>query len=310
MPAEVMPSYRYSPPARPGIPTQLRSCSSRRGRLFRGGTYFRSREVGLQQNLLSVEVIEFEGPTAPEPDGVCVVVNHVVQASENVVGPATASLLKLDLLYSEYVEIDQLHTPQPRARFYSISSKIGATPVQIGPDLPFSFSRVFSIPSKLSVKLTPGSPVFTSTDRITIKPRVRVHRLETELTEPVEPDLPTTVWSISKLRTKVNSSNPWIEMLERSGPIDDGGGGPPTPNPNPLDVQDTGTDAEGLTPFGRTFLSGGDGLPDTPNNEVTGPVRSIVHVNYGELPNGSLGEVNVVYEWVGSSAQEGSWVAY
>lgn len=311
MPSGVMPTYGYVPPQRPGVEAQLRTCSSRRARLFKGGTYFRSRGLGLQQNLLSVEVVEFAPPTAGTPDGVCVVVNHVNLIAENLTGPATASLLKVSLPYNEYVEIDQLDTPAPRARLISISAQIGATPGQIGPDMPFSFSRVFSIPRKLSAKLIPGSSVFTPTDRIIIKPRFVVHRLETEVTTPTDPMLPSeTVWSIKKLRTQVNANDPWIEMLERSGPTDDGMGGPPIPNPNPADVQDTGTDADRLGLFAQTFLGGGDGLPDTPNNEVTGPTRSIVHVNYGEAPNGALREVNVVYEWVGDSATSGAWATY
>lgn len=301
-----LPTYGYVPPSRPGVPAELRSCSSKRARLFKGGTYFRSRELGLQQNLLSVEVIQYAAPTDPTPDGVCVVTNYVNLASENLEGPAGATLLKVNLPFSEYVEIDQLHTPTPRARHYSISAQIGATPVQIGDDLPFSFSRVFSIPSKLSVKLTPAAPVFTPLDKIIIKPRFRIHRLETEETAPDPPLTPETVWSISKLRIKVNAEDPWIEMLPRSGPSGD----PPMPNPSPSDVQDDGVDADRLALFAQTFLAGGDGLPDSPNNEVTGPTRSLVHVNYGEAYNGVLDEVNVVYEWVGDSATSGSWAAY
>ncbi len=82
------------------------------------------------------------------------------------------------------------------------------------------------------------------------------------------------------------------------------------PNPNPADVQDEGSDADGLAPFAQSFLTGGDGLPDSPNNEVTGPFRSIIHLNYGERHNGSLAELNVVYEWAGEDASTGSWVAY
>lgn len=306
-----MPSYRYVPPARPGVETQLRTCSARRARLFKGGTYFRSRETGLLQNLLSVEVVQYAAPASAQPDGVCVVTNHAPLKAEQLEGPAEASLLKVNLPYSEYVEIDQLDTTTPRARHYSISAQIGATPGQIGDDIPFSFSRVLTLPGKLVAKLTPGATVFTPADRIIIKPRFRIHRLEAVMSEPSDPaGVPELVWSIQKLRLKVNATDPWVEMLPRSGPTDDGTGGPPIPNPNPADVQDVGKDADGLVPFGQTFLVGGDGLPDSPNNEITGPFRSIVHLNYGERYNGTLAEVNVVYEWVGEDALAGSWLAY
>ena len=256
-------------------------------------------------------MVQYVGPTEAQPDGVCVITNHAPLKAEQLEGPVEATLLKVNLPYTEYVEIDRLDTTTPRARHYSISAQIGATPGQIGDDLPFSFSRVFSIPSKLVAKLTPGSTVFTPTDRIIIKPRFRVHRLEAVMSEPADPaGIPEMVWSIKKLRLKVNADNPWVEMLERSGPTTDGLGGPPIPNPNPADVQDEGTDADGLTPFGQSFLAGGDGLPESPSNEVTGPSRSIIHLNYGERPNGELAEVNVIYEWVGEDAQTGSWVTY
>jgi hypothetical protein len=265
----------------------------------------------VQQNQLSVQVIQFAPPTGPNPDGACVIMNHVNLVAENLTGKATATLLNVSLPYSEYVEIDQLHTATPRARRYSISAQIGDVAGQIGTDIPFSFSRVLHIPSRLSAKLTPTVSVFTASDRIVIKPRFRVHRLKAELSTPSDPmATPVMVWSIPDLRDRVNDDNPWIEMLERSGPTDDGMGGPPIPNPNPPDVQDTGVDDDGLTPFSRTFLSGGDGLPVVPNNEITGPTRSIVHVNYGEATNGALREVNVVYEWVGDSATSGSWKTY
>jgi hypothetical protein len=65
-----------------------------------------------------------------------------------------------------------------------------------------------------------------------------------------------------------------------------------------------------LTVFTVKNLENGDGLPDNPNREKTGPSRSLCFVNYGEKPDGSLGEHNTVYEWVGDSASAGSWKSY
>lgn len=317
MPSGEMPSYRYRPPGRSEETAQLRSCSSRRARLFAGGTYFRSREVGLQQNNLSVEVIEFETPDGsgfdatpnPNADAVCVVTNYNLSYDENVTGPATPVLLSMKLKSNEYVKIDQLDQPQSRAQKYSISFKIAPDADIITQLGTFSFSKLFHTPSLLSTKLTPEQSVFTPTDAIIIKPRYQVYRLVAIGVESTDtPGTWTYGWDIADLRAKINSTDPWIEMVERPAGDSGEGGGPPATNPN--DVQDTGTDAVFLSPFTETFLSGGDGLPDSPNNERTGPSRSLVHVNYGEAQNGELREVNIVYEWAGDSLAEGSWKQY
>jgi len=127
------------------------------------------------------------------------------------------------------------------------------------------------------------------------------------------PPVPVQVWDIVGLRAQVNASNPWVEMLERSGPTPgvlptD----PPVENPNPADVQDLGVDdlVAGLIPFALTNLSDGDGMPISPNAEDTGPTRSLLHVNYGEAKNGELKEINTVYEWAGESSSAGSWMKY
>ena len=91
----------------------------------------------------------------------------------------------------------------------------------------------------------------------------------------------------------MNGTDPWIEMPTRG-----------------FDTQDAEEDSDFLTPFTRRMLAGGDGLPENPNAECTGPSRSIVHVNYGESPDGSLSEQNTIYEWVGENATSGKWLSY
>ena len=85
MASGVMPTYGYVPPARPDVDAQLRTCSSRLARLWAGGTYFRSRDLGLQQNKISVAVVEHAAPTSGTPDGVCIVTNYNIERAENVV---------------------------------------------------------------------------------------------------------------------------------------------------------------------------------------------------------------------------------
>ena len=307
MPSGEAPTYGFIP-AQGGEPS-LRTCSSSRARLWAGGTYFRVREPGGPGNRISVQVIEYEGPLSANPDAVCVVTNYTVDTAEMVTGPVKALITSNQLAPTNYVVIDQLDTTTPRARQYGISFKIAPdapTETDLGP---FSFSRAFVMPGSLVAKLTPDTALITPSSEIVITPRHRVYRLAViSVTDP-ETLLVTTGWDIADLRAQVNASDPWIEMLERSGPIDDGMGGT-IPNPNPVDVQDEGTDDVVLTPFAESFLSGGDGLPTGPDKERTGPTRSIVHVNYGERHDGSMAEVNVVYEWRGDSSTEGAWVSY
>jgi len=298
-----MPTYSYRPVHAPSPGTLLRSASAFRSRLYAGDTYFRSRGVGQEQNLLAVQVID--------ADAACVITNYDGSVSEQLTGPATAQLLRVGLPPSDYIEIDQLHTPAPRARRYSISFKIAPPPPTLKATLSFSFSRVLSIPGQLSAKLTPGKAVFTASDKIVIKPRYRVYRLA-PFTAPPDPvtGLPgVSGWGIADLRAQVNASDPWVEMLERAF-TGDPLGGPPVPNPNPPDVQDVGADGPVLTPFPETFLTGGDGLPLIPGSEKTGPTRAIIHLNYSEAQNGALNETNVIYEWAGVTALDGRWALY
>jgi hypothetical protein len=303
MPSGFMPTYDYRPP--PNQPVAfLRTASALRGRLFAGGTYFRSRDVGLNQNRISVQVIQYAAPDSPQPDGVCVVTNYNLLDTENVTGPAKPDIFFWQLDWNDVFEIDQLHTPSPRLRYYSISLQIGA-PAPTYQELGFfSFSKLLSVPGKIAVKLVPNTSVFTPADRIIITNRRAVHRLQPISLLDNFLMQTVTVWDIQDLRDKVNATNPWIEMLPRSG-VD------PLNGPNfQFDVQDDGIDATGLSPFAETRLSGGDGLPPYPSAEQTGPTRSLIHINYSERQNGSLGETNVVYEWVGNSSDSGGWQAY
>ena len=311
-----MPTYSYVPVQRPGIEPELRTCSSRRARLFAGGTYFRSRELGLQQNLISIEVVELEPTSGPGTgEAYCIVMNENLKFDENVVGPVTTKILAFTGTYEDLYIIDDLANTS-RARKYSISLRIAFERQTSSPVLPvpielgrFIDGKLFVHSGKLSVKTEITAAFFDPGQTVSITPRTRIYRLDGVIPppplDPMEPT-PPPGWDIANLRAQINANDPWVEMLERSGPIDDGMGGT-IPNPNPNDVQDEGIDAPTLTPFARTRLSGGDGLPASPNNERTGPTRSIVHVNYGERQNGELAETNTLFEWVGDSAIVGSW---
>lgn len=312
-----MPSYDYRP-AIAGVEPSIRTRSTRRARLWAGGTYFRVREPGWNGNNIFITAIEYTSEIPGEEGelkGKLVVLNTNTLYSENVTGPADVNLLTQSLAWNEFYQIEEL-TATPTARKYGISWQISTGKV-LEEDLgPFNFSRLFTVPSKLSVKLTPRTSEFTPEGVIVIQPRIRVYDLVSKTVTP-EPGEeggstdPQTGWDIEALRELVNASDPWIEMLERSGTPDEGeGGAPPIPPTDPADVQDDGVDEAFLTPFSLINLSGGDGLPDTPSGERTGPSRSLIHINYGETKNGSLAEVNEVYEWAGDSTSAGSWKRY
>lgn len=311
MPSGSMPSYDYRPSVKSTELAKVRTCSSRRARLT-NDTYFRVREPGLPGNNISVEMIEYE----PEEDAVVVVTNHNIKYSENVDGPAITKFLSLNKAKATDLWIIRDVTTTPRIEYNSISLRIAfqmsdAVTTQLGA---FAFDKVFSS-GKLSVQLTKNDAQAASNSIISIAPRHRIYRLKwgSKTTEATAdgPGETTYGWDIDDLRAQINASDPWIEMKPRTPkPAEPEGGGPMPERGKLIDAQDDGEDAVWLTPFAETFLSGGDGLPDIPTVEKTGPTRSLVHVNYGEKDDGTLGEANIMYEWVGDTAKVGVWKAY
>lgn len=318
MPSGTYPTYAYRPPL-PGTPPKIRKCSSLRGRLFSGGTYFRSTEPGRSANNITVGVIEESG------NGYAVIQNKNIVYAENVIGNCVTKILNFTGSYTDLFVIDQLDT-SPRIRKYSISLRIAferqqsqpyvlPTLVELGS---FVFDKLFST-DKLSVLLSKTAVPFTSSDAIFITSRARIYQLSSITVTP-PPDPVTMVqgpsvtgWDIDNLRSQVTASDPWIQMLPRSGDTPGSAGPPPTPSvpaTTVYDVQDSGVDDLVMVSFADSNLVGGDGLPDNPSIEVTGPTRSLVLVNYGEQPNGALGEYNKMYEWVGDTAIAGSWSQY
>jgi hypothetical protein len=279
--------------------------------LTAGGTFFRSRDPGLQAAKISVQVVEVRGPTDASPLAACVVTNYNLSFSENVEGNVTVNLLDLNLKAGEYIVIDQLDTPTPRARSAnSISAQIAHAAPTLTDVGTFSFSKLFTIPGKLAVKLTPGQSVFTSTDVITIRPRIRIYPLEVLTVTDATTGTSSTGWDIDKLRALINANDPWIQMTNRQPKPAADPGGAATPDPVNEDFQDVGFDEPVLLPFDEQRLKGGDGLPADPNAESTGPTRSIVHINYGEDVQGRLQELTQVYEWDGDSSSIGAWKIY
>lgn len=322
MPSGGMPSYNFRPV--PGGQPQIPSRSARRSRLWAGGTYFRSRDVGIDKNKISVQVFEYTSEVPGEVGelkGKCIITNYNEVFSENVLGKASAIILDMQMKWNSSIRIINLNS-SPSAWEYSISSKIAPDAQPVSEIGPFSFSTLFQVPGKLSVKLMKTTQYFTPSDEIIIQPRYRMYDLvrtsktETSTTPgenpgdpPVETSTTTEGWDIADLRAKINASDPWVEMVSRSsgsghsGGISFGGLGN-------HDVQDHGSDDDFLTPFQEARLYGADGLPATPTGIVTGPERALVHLNYSEMQNGALGAANQIYEWAGDTAFSGEWRLY
>jgi hypothetical protein len=262
-----------------------------------------------------VQVIEYTDPD----QAVCVVTNYGLMTSELVTGPVEAEVFDVHLQSNDKIKITDL-TTTPHAAIYSISFKIARADTLVTDLGEVQLSRLFSIPGMLAAKLTPQATGLTPADAIVITPRRRVYQLVSKtVTPPAAADggasVPVTGWDIEDLRTQINANDPWVEMPARPGPaaalpadgspalvIDESGLW--------ADKQDTLRDGDVLVAFAEKRVAGGDGLPDTPDRECTGPFRSLVHVNYGEATNGALKEINTVYEWNGKNSAEGTWKSY
>lgn len=242
----------------------LKSRSERRARLFLGGTYFRAKKIGLDGNKISVQVY-----THADNYAKFIVTNYSPCPEEQVKGPVNVDFLECKLKWNEGITIDSL-TTTPRARGYSISWQIAGGTFQNVDHGEFSFSRVFRLPGKLTVKLSPAATGFDASRVVLITPRCRTYELRQK---------DDGGWDIPDLRSQMES-DPWVEMLPRG-----------------TDEHDSGVDDASLTPFSETFLKGGDGLPDHPAGHEVGPDKYLVVLQETEAENGELLPVNQVLEW-------------
>lgn len=293
-----MPAYDYRP-VNAGSP-QLATRSARRSRLVAGGTYFRSKETGVLMNQLTVQVVEFTDLGGLKAK--CVISNRTPLVNECVTGPISTEYLDtLTLNWNEYYTIQPITLTTAHARRAAKLLDSGGEVITLLPDV--NLTGLFYEKGKLAVKL--GGLTGLMAD-IVIQPRFRVYNLLPKTaTDPVSGST-VTGWDIDDLRQQINASDPWVEMMERSG-ADPTTGLAPEPA---FDVQDDGVDDLVLTAFDEQYLMGGDGLPLVPSATETGPTRSMIHLNYGELYDGSLGVVNTIYEWSGSGVSDGNWSAY
>lgn len=274
----------------------------RRARLFIGGTYFRTRTPARQGNKISLQIVQ-------DPQdallGKLVVTNHNTVATENIIGPVDIQILEQNLSWDEkYLIQDVLTAPKLYRVLHGEQTDLGS----------FKFGKLFSLPGKFTVKMT-LKPEATAETIITIQARVKEHQLvPLTITTPEEEGIAAetrTGFDPAKLREAVNAADPWIEMLERSGtPESTNPEVPAVPLEEKFDEQDDGVDAEFIVPFGDTYMSGADGLPDHPVSSDVGLPTFMIHTNFSEQPNGTMESVYDMYEWIGGSAGTGEWKLY
>lgn len=322
----LMPTYSYKPDWSTLSKVSLRSCSSRRARLWAGGTYFRAKDPGRHGNNIQVEIVEIAPPSAGNAEAYCVVTNFNNLSQEQVSG-TDVDVFQFTGNFTDYWEIVGLDTTTPSAHFYSISGQIriydllGKLTTAPTPALTKSFKlgALLYEAGKIALKVPKTAGPFVATDAIVVQQRFRIYPL-VPITVVVSDDTGDagggastsyTGWDIADLRQQINASDAWIEMIERSDvPTDPLTGKPDLTGVELNDYQDTEKDALVLTAFAALKLTGGDGLPAGPESEETGPCRSIIHVMKGEQQDGRLGDVNTVYEWAGASPTEGEWKPY
>ena len=138
---------------------ELKTRSERRARILAGGTGFKAKDIGVQGNLISIQVIEQAPGTAK------FIATNLNTTSENVVGDVNVDFLSQSLNWNEKFTIIS------SARGYSISSQIADATTELGD---FYFGKLFRAGSKLSVKLSPKASNPTPTAAITIVPRTVV----------------------------------------------------------------------------------------------------------------------------------------
>ena len=291
MPLNVPKSYSYIPLVQGE--TIINTKVSKRARGYIGGTFFRSKDRGQQANSIKLDLDE----NRSQQVGDLIVHYDVIKSNEMLISPDEIKLeiFKFDLNWYEEIEIIGEGSAISRVRFIGIMGQISFSDYG-----PFKTGSIIRTPKAMFIihgSLTPGAVT-------RIVPRVKKYPLQW-ITKSIDNEgVPETIqgWSIDSLRSAVNADpTSWIYMPLRpsAAGLTDG-----------EDVTDTQIDADLLVSFSLTSLTGGDGLPTYPTGFNTGPDRTLIHLNYSEQDDGSLGVVNQILEWNGSSSTDGFWDVY
>ena len=296
MPLNKTKVYTYTPVS--SGETKVITKVSTRSRLYIGGTYFRSKERGQQANMIKIDLDENRSRRV----GDVIIHNDVINQTEMLISSDDIKLEIYDSKLNWYEEIRVFGKGSAisSVEFISISRRlsVGGTIATYGPYKIGSVIRLPNITFSMQGSLTEGLPTV-------IKPRFKKYPLSW-IAKTVETDggVPSTTygWSIEGLRALINADpEAWVYMPRRNtavGALD------------AEDIQDEGIDSLLLESFSSTPMAGGDGLPTYPTGLHTGPDRTLIHLNYSEKDDGSLGVVNQILEWNGSSGTNGFWDIY
>lgn len=271
--------------AKPVGPVRLTSHSSRRARLWAGGTFFRSLDRGQLANKIEISCVEKNDKS----EAVLVVHNTVLKPSEQIALTGlslSVDLFELSLKWDEEIHLEKIGDAI-EARKYGIRWQI-AFQESLGK---VTLGRLFTLPGIASFKVSTGD--WPAGAKIVLKPRMRRYHLVVSSSTDASTGVATTGWEIESLRGALNGSDPWITMPTRQ-----------------TDGLDDKADDPVLIAFGPEAMTGGDGLPVSPAGLNTGPARTLVHLNYSESDDGRMIALNQVFEWIGDSSTSGSWVKY
>ena len=105
MPLNQPKTYSFVPT--PVGPVQLKSRSSRRSRLYAGGTFFRSKERGEAANLILCTIVEDLTTVPSTPEGLFVVQHTVLKPDEMIFATGmsvpSVELFELSLNWNEEI---------------------------------------------------------------------------------------------------------------------------------------------------------------------------------------------------------------
>ena len=300
-------------------PVRLMTRSSRRSRLWNGGSFWRSHERGEASNLIQISCVEDLGLEVPE--GMLVVQNTVLKPDESIFVTGMPipemKLFELNLKWDEEIRV-LVENERVVAQIHGIRWQIAGGPpsvmrIDLGVVHP---NRLFVVPGVVAMKLNLAVQSWPVGAVLYLRPRTHRYRLTVLSVTDTETMTSTIGWDIQVLRGALNSSDTWVRMpnreVQKKPAIGDNPSSTPQPPSTPKneDGMDDQYDAEFLMAFETTNMSGADGLPATPAGYNTGPDRALVHLNYSERDDGSMGEFNQVFEWVGESVTLGSWERY
>lgn len=300
-----MAKYAFRPQAFKN--PSMRTVTTRRARLWAGGTYFRSMNPGKDKNNIFLKTYIENGDTF------LIISNRNAGKLNSISGDCDIDITQNRLDDNEVLVI---YKNEMVIKKYKIPL---ITKCKIQLKEPYTLpAPALSMPISFSSKITVGDTALEIKSmkdiEVIISAKNRVYKLAPKHIPSSNTSGEQTEerngWDIPALRALINADDPWVEMVPRPeiGATSSNEASTSAQAWNVNDVQDhaPGDDLV-LSQIAETSLAGGDGLPDSPNLENTGGVRAVIFVNTGENKDGTVAEHNTVYEWAGEDSTNGAW---